>query len=408
MSACECVKMETDETPVESGAILSPRARHKKKRRIISGVRSPRGEPTLSAPEGGGGSESEVEVAPGSVRSKRRDVPADSAVEMAEISAAMRALMLSEGVTKRVAKEALELAAKYEAVIVRKCTEIARLEGRLEGRRESGVQVHGSSGNVGKTTSGATQPPSTPRSSPTYALVVRSAAQNDAVSAETLRQRVLDVGREVGPVKVKSVRILKDGGVAVVASSRADIVKIRAAPEFAAAGLALADPKMGKPCLLVGDVPADVTNERLIGEVLPHNLKGVGMAAELAECRVVTRMGRTNGSANVVLEMPKKLHACLLNEGRLYIGWNSCRVREYENVLQCYGCGSFGHLLARCTLGRLCHNCGETGHGVGACKGAAKCRNCSLRGLPADHRVTSVRCPCFVREAERRQNRVIG
>lgn len=406
MIASASVEMETDETPVESALSSSPRLRQKKKRRRASGVR----EPTVSATEGGGGSvsESEAEVAPGGIGSKQRDVPANSAVEMAEISSAMRALMLSEGVTKRVAKEALELAAKYEAVIIQKCTQIARLEGRLEERRESGNRVHGPLEDVSRIASGATQPALIPRPSPTYAVVVRSAAQNDAVSAEALRQRVLDVGRDVGPVKVRSVRTLKDGGVAVVASSRADIVKIRAAPQFAAAGLALADPKMGKPCLLVGDVPADVTNERLIGEVLPLNLKGVGVAAELAECRVVKRMVRTNGSANVVLEMPKKLHACLLNEGRLYIGWNSCRVREYENVLQCYGCGSFGHLLARCTLGRLCHNCGETGHGVGACKGAAKCRNCSLRGLPADHRITSVKCPCFVREAERRQNRVIG
>ena len=337
----------------------------------------------------------------------RMDVSAKFAQNMAEISAEMRALVLSEGVTKRMGKEVLDLVAKYEAVIVQQCSEIARLEGRLEERRATSTPQHPSPAVSAKAASSAALPVPISKPSPTYAIVVR-AAGNDAASTDDLKKRVLDVGREMGPVKVKSVRTLKDGGVAVVASSLADVQKIRAAPQFAAAGLALTDPKMSEPRIIVNDVPNDVTNERLIGEVLPANLTGVAVAAELAQCKIVSRIARANESVNLILEMPKKLRDCLINEGRLYIGWNSCRVREYESVPQCYGCGSYAHLLARCPFGRLCHNCGEAGHAVGTCTAAAKCRNCSQRGLPADHRVTSVRCPCFVRESERWRSRVIG
>lgn len=331
-----------------------------------------------------------------------------SVVEMAEISEEARSLILSDTITKKMAKDLLDVVAKYESVIVRQCSEIARLEGRLEERRELDNLLRQTRVIDAKTTNGAAQPVLTSRSSPTYAIVVRNAAGNDAASNDDLKQRVLDIGREVGPVKVKSVRTLKDGGVAVVASSRADVQKIRAAPQFAAAGLALTDPKMSEPKLLISDVPADVTNERLIGEVLPSNLATVAKADELQRCRVVSRMARTGGTANVVVEVPEKLGRYLVNEGRLYIEFNSCRVREYHSVTQCYGCGSFGHLLARCTLGRLCHNCGEAGHESSACTTAAKCRNCSLGGLPAGHRVNSVRCPYFVKESERRRNRVVA
>ena len=338
----------------------------------------------------------------------RMDVSAKFAKKMAEISAEMRALVLSESVTKTKGKEVLDLVAQYEAVIVQQCGVIARLEGRLEERRESSTPQHPAPAVSTKAASSAAQPALTSRPSPTYAIVVRNAAGNDAASTDDLKKRVLDVGREMGPVKVKSVRTLKDGGVAVVASSLADVQKIRAAPQFAAAGLALTEPKMSEPRIIVSDVPNDVTNERLIGEVLPANLSGIATTAEIGRCKIVSRIGRANASVNIILEAPKKVRDRLVNEGRLYIGWNSCRVREYESVPQCYGCGSYAHLLARCTLGRLCHNCGEAGHAVGTCTAAAKCRNCSQRGLPADHRVTSVKCPCFVRESERRRGRVIG
>lgn len=119
-------------------------------------------------------------------------------------------------------------------------------------------------------------------------------------------------------------------------------------------------------------------------------------------------MGGANESANVVLDVPKKIRECLVKEGRLYVEFNSCRLREHLEVPQCYGCGSFEHLMARCKNGRLCNNCGEDDHTISACNNAAKCRNCSLGGLPAGHRVTSANCPFFMKQSERRRNFVIG
>lgn len=388
---------DTDESVVERKDPTLHRKR-KKKRSSGSGNVSPVNVSVAGVNGVGEGSTGEAALG---------DVSAVFAEKMAAISAEMRALVLTESITKKAGKDVLDLAAKYEAIIVKQCSVISRLEGRLEERRESGTRQRESCVVATKAANNAGQPASASRPGPTFAVVVRSAVGGEETTAEDLKRKVLDLGRGLGPLKVKSVRTLRDGGVAVVTSSREDVRAIRAAPQFAAAGLALTDPKMGEPRLLVSDVPADVTNEKLIGEVLPFNFTGVATTAELAQCRVVSRMGKDE-RANVVMDVPKKLREFLVNQGRLYVGWNSCRVREYENVPQCYGCGSFGHLLARCTLGRLCHNCGGAGHVVGTCSGAAKCRNCTLRGLPADHRVTSVKCPCFVRESERRRDRVIG
>ena len=321
----------------------------------------------------------------------------------------MRGIAFSDNVPKRVGKELMELAAQYEAVILQQCAETSRLEGRLEERlKERPLAAKEASKAVDVQRRSAIVPARSEPGPATFALVVRSACSSDAASASDLKQKVLDLGRDVGPVKVKAVRPLASGGVAVITASSEDVARIKRAPQFAAAGLALSDPKLSSPRLLVGGVPAELTNDRLLKEVLPSNLAGVSTAEELSQLKIVSRLKRGVGTADVVLEAPKKLHACLLNERRVYDGWQSYRVSEHEGVPQCYGCGSFAHVLARCTLGRLCHNCGEAGHSVRACSNAAKCRNCSLRGLAADHRVTSQKCPCYVTECGRRRNRVVG
>jgi hypothetical protein len=240
----------------------------------------------------------------------------------------------------------------------------------------------------------------------TYALVARSVAPEEEKGMT--KKKVMEAGSKVGPVKVKGVRELKDGGVAIIAQSAGDVRKIREATAFKEAGLKLSEPKMAEARLVVSDVPAELTNEVLIGEVFKNNLQGRVTDEELGQIRVATRTAGKGGKSMVFIEAPSRVRKFVLAEGRVYVGFSSLRVREYEDVPRCYGCGSFNHVLARCALGRLCRNCGQADHSVDVCTNPANCRNCAVRGLDASHRVTSSTCPCFLREAERRRGRVIG
>ena len=337
------------------------------------------------------------------------------AAELGGIGAQFRTLVLADDrVPREVAKALLDLAAQYEGIVVRQTTELAKLEGRLLEREEVQTAEKSTRHVVQSVVSGSKDAAGSPKMSrpavgtQTYAVVVRSAVEGDSTAGEEIKRKILDVSKSVGPVKVKSVRTLRDGGVAIVASTPADVRRIRSAPAFAAAGLSVADAKLGEPHLIVSGIPASLTDAELIGGLITPNLTGVATSVELRSIRVIRRNKRGPENVDVVLDVPKKLRECMLNEGRLYSGWMSYRVREFESVPQCYGCGSYGHLLARCSFGRLCHNCGEAGHAVGICTKQPKCRNCSLRGMVATHRVTSQSCPCYQRECERRRNRVIG
>lgn len=335
---------------------------------------------------------------------------------MGKVVGELREALLSEEsrMTKKNAKEVLDSVALLERIIGEQSEEIARLKGRLEERRNSPQPV------AQPRSEHSLMPPpvASPRSFPplrapavtrelTYALVARAATTNAAPRKGETRDKVLEAGKKMGAIKVKGVRELKDGGVAIIASSPGDVKKIREAPVFKEAGLKFSEPKLAEPKLLVLEVPADLTNENL-GEVIASNLQGVASKEEIEKVRVVKRLPRKGGKSAVVVEAPSKVRRYLLAEGRVYVGFSSLRIREYEDVPRCYGCGSFGHMLVRCTSGRLCHNCGDAGHAVEVCRAPAKCRNCAVRGLEASHRVTSPSCPCFLREAERRRGLIIG
>ena len=97
----------------------------------------------------------------------------------------------------------------------------------------------------------------------------------------------------------------------------------------------------------------------------------------------------------------------LVREGRVYVKWRACKVKEFVNVLRCHKCFAFGHMMRECNgEKRLCEKCGETGHLKDKCKNASVCRNCRLSGKKSDHSVLFVECPEYVRMLERERLRI--
>ena len=105
--------------------------------------------------------------------------------------------------------------------------------------------------------------------------------------------------------------------------------------------------------------------------------------------------------------MSKRMRDVLVREGRVYVKWRACKVKEFVNVLQCHKCFAFGHTMRECSVeSRLCERCGETGHLEEKCKNECVCRNCKLEGKKCDHLVLSTEFPDYVRILEREKARV--
>ncbi|CAK9834361.1 Uncharacterized 50 kDa protein in type I retrotransposable element R1DM [Anthophora retusa] len=187
---------------------------------------------------------------------------------------------------------------------------------------------------------------------------------------------------------------------------------LRECRKFEDVGLKVELPKRIGPKVLVFDVPCDVTNEEFLNELFTKNVKTGKCCISEAEfkdrTRVVNRMNRKNASVgNVVVEVAKGVRDVLVEEGRVYVKWRSCKVKDYVNVLRCYKCYAYGHMMRECSMkDRLCQQCGESGHLKNECKKERACRNCKMKGSKHDHSVMSEECPEYVRMSERERSRI--
>ena len=130
-----------------------------------------------------------------------------------------------------------------------------------------------------------------------------------------------------------------------------------------------------------------MTSEEFMNELYERNLKKANDFRQRA--RVVTRSSKKGVNVgNVIVELSRGMHEILINEGRVYVKWRSCKVHDFVNVLRCHRCFAFGHMMREFGIKeRLCERCGESGHLCDWCKNACICRNCKLRGKKSDHSV---------------------
>ncbi|GLV46502.1 hypothetical protein CBL_20840 [Carabus blaptoides fortunei] len=96
----------------------------------------------------------------------------------------------------------------------------------------------------------------------------------------------------------------------------------------------------------------------------------------------------------------------LVEAGRVFIGWSSYKVRDYEVVQRCYECYGYGHRLTECKLkGRVCRKCGRIGHTQLECDNDdVWCGNCKVKNNEANHEVTSIECPEYKNALARMRN----
>lgn len=137
--------------------------------------------------------------------------------------------------------------------------------------------------------------------------------------------------------------------------------------------------------LLVLDVEESATEDEVKA--------AVGGDAKVVGCKP---MGRGCQMVTVRLSVEGALK--ILERGRLFIGWSSCRVRSLErqsNAPRCFKCLKRGHISKDCrgeALGNCCYRCGEEGHQLRNCRKDPKCPVCVREGVDANHLLGAQGC----------------
>lgn len=91
----------------------------------------------------------------------------------------------------------------------------------------------------------------------------------------------------------------------------------------------------------------------------------------------IGRMRRSPGGQKLIdALLSRRVAESLLFEGRMKIGWSTCKVRLKERSSRCFRCQGFGHYAVNCTgpdRRKMCMRCGEDGYIAVKCNKTPSC-----------------------------------
>ncbi|CAK9796337.1 Uncharacterized 50 kDa protein in type I retrotransposable element R1DM [Anthophora quadrimaculata] len=363
------------------------------------------------------------------VESECESVSADEMNEMRGISAKLRKYVFTESnrVSKVTSEFLLGCVSEYEEQMMRLVRKNERLQGRLDECKERERQnecermsrvasyasvagMTGVGGVSGERRDGVSVRGKSKEKS--FAVVVKARDANVKMTSEQVKEKIMkDVSGQLN-VCVKALRRTRAGGVAIEAATARDMKLLQECKRFEDVGLKVELPKKVGPKVLIFDIPCEITNDELLNEMYVKNVKNGKCSVSESEfkerSRVVNRTNKKDANVgNAIVEVSKGVRDVLMDEGRMYVKWRACKVKEYVSVLRCHKCYAFGHMMRECSMkDRLCQQCGESGHVRSECKKERMCRNCKMKGLKCDHSVMWDECPEYVRMAEREKLRI--
>lgn len=199
---------------------------------------------------------------------------------------------------------------------------------------------------------------------------------------------------------VRLINVPNQKTVRVIAES-VDLTKLSRSEKLRDAGLCVSvRPKM-RPRLVIRNVPTDIRQEDIAKTIIEDNMLEVDPSEVKFVYRYPARPNRRGVSC--VIETSAKIRDKLLNNGRLYVGFTSCRIEDHILIKQCYNCLGFGHLARECQKPKVCANCAGP-HSARECRDhlLLKCQNCySAKMHDTAHSATDARnCPVLRRRIE--------
>lgn len=193
---------------------------------------------------------------------------------------------------------------------------------------------------------------------PTFADKVK---QNDPVvlvvpkqnqTAQVTQKAVMEL-MDPTEIPIENMRNAAKGTIVLEGRNREDLNTIQ---KYAAEKLGntyeVKPSELRKPKILISGIC-----EKLTAEEIVTKLKRQNESMEYTDLNVVSIFGKN--TFNAVIEIDCEGFNKIMSNKRkkLNVGWSSCLVKEYVNVLSCYKCKGFNHKAKDCKKDRSCKKC---------------------------------------------------
>lgn len=201
-------------------------------------------------------------------------------------------------------------------------------------------------------------------------------------------------------IRVRAVRRIHSGGIAVETERKEDLQAFVGSSQLKKAGLSVSLPMQRNPSLIVYDVPKQMSKEEIVSSLREQNLSDMTQKDMSSAVKVSHIAGKKGDAVNWVIDVSPLVRKRLkLSGGRVYLGWSACRVQDFVSATRCFKCQKFGHTSKRCKQkDDTCGHCAEKGHTFALCSKKSKppvCSNCKEKGKPHGHRSRDPACASY-------------
>lgn len=241
-----------------------------------------------------------------------------------------------------------------------------------------------------------------PKLVPPNVMFVRS--KDEKVNVEEVK-KIIKSSIKPSKIGVNIKKVVKTArGLMIETDGATQLDKIKSCSELTDKGLVFDKPVKKLPRIMIYDVDVPDEVNEFVEEVFEQNMSQELMTYEefKSNFRVVHKYKKRDpreSRQTIVVECSAKVRNELRRRDRIYIGWQSCRIKDYNPVVRCYKCQSFGHVAKYCRQKDRCSHCAEE-HELKSCKNLeqpARCVNCLTVKKEANHQINSPKCPEFIR-----------
>lgn len=197
-------------------------------------------------------------------------------------------------------------------------------------------------------------------------------------------------------VKVNTVKSISKGGVAVECCDSNAMLKLKKiAIEKLGNDFEIEVAKKRDPWLKIVGIEKEIETDQQICNMLKAQNEHLTNDNDI---KIIRKYVVKDKYATAIVQMSVNSFEACMDNGKVNIGWSTCKVYEEVPLRMCIKCCEYGHIAKDCVKETVCKKCGGA-HMMSECTVTTlKCRNCDEAnkkynfGLNTEHMINDVIC----------------